>query len=105
MLLLQSSIAGFCAASAQWVRVWLPSLRVASTMNASTSSAVHICNPPPASLGITGLACAAPEHDGPYPLNRRGIELRDGRGLPLWDWIVTPIPPSPGGKSITDRRR
>jgi len=60
---------------------------------------------PLASLGITGLACAAPEHDGPYPLNRRGIELRDGGRLPLWDWIVAPIPSSPGGKSIAERRR
>ena len=55
---------------------------------------------PLASLSITGLACAAPEHDGPHPLNRCGIELRDGRTLPLWDWIVTPLPSSPGGDSI-----
>ena len=60
---------------------------------------------PLSALGITGLACAAPEHDGPHPLNRRGIELRDGRRLPLWDWIVAPIPPSPDDKSIADRRR
>lgn len=60
---------------------------------------------PLASLGITGLACVAPEHDGPHPLNRRGIELRDGRRLQLWDWIVVPLPLSPDGSSIAERRR
>lgn len=60
---------------------------------------------PLSALLITGLACNAPEHDGPHPLNRSGIELRDGSKLPLWDWIAVPLPPLPGGNPVADRRR
>ena len=60
---------------------------------------------PLSALGITGLACAAPERDGPHPLNPRGIELRDGCALPLWDWIVTPLAPSHEGSSLAGRCR
>jgi hypothetical protein len=52
---------------------------------------------PLSSLGITGLACSATAHDGPHLLRPAGVELRDGRKLPLWDWVTSPLPPAPRG--------
>jgi len=42
-------------------------------------------------LGITGLACAATGNEGVHPVHRAGIELRDGRVLPMWDWVTRPV--------------
>lgn len=44
------------------------------------------------SLGVTGLACTAPEAEGPHPLHRHGVEMKDGSRLPLWDWTTRPLP-------------
>ena len=52
---------------------------------------------PLSSLGITGLSCSATAHDGPHPFHSAGVELRDGRKLPLWDWVTSPLPPAPRG--------
>lgn len=59
---------------------------------------------PLSALGITGLVCTESEYEGLHPMNRHGIELREGQTLPLWDWIVSPIATSSTTNSIAHRR-
>lgn len=46
-------------------------------------------------LGVIGLACTAPESEGIHPLHRQGVEMNDGRKLPLWDWTTSPLQTEP----------
>lgn len=41
-------------------------------------------------LGVVALAASADHHEGPHPMNRRGVTFSDGRVLPTWDWVVEP---------------
>jgi hypothetical protein len=50
---------------------------------------------PLSKLGVTGLACSAPESEGIHPLNRTGVEMKDGGRLPLWDWYASPVQTEP----------
>jgi hypothetical protein len=43
-------------------------------------------------LGIVAIAVNASTKEGLHPMNPHGITFRDGRTLPSWDWIVSPIP-------------
>ena len=44
---------------------------------------------------ITAIAVTATSQDGIHPTNPRGLTLRDGRTLPTWDWMVSPVPQAP----------
>jgi hypothetical protein len=57
---------------------------------------------PLSALGVAALACTAPEAEGPHPLNRLGVEMRDGRVLPLWDWVTSP---RPARREMASRKR
>lgn len=48
-----------------------------------------------ASLGITSISVQVTGHDGRAPMNRAGITLASGQTLPTYDWIVSPLSPSP----------
>jgi hypothetical protein len=41
-------------------------------------------------FGIISIAVRAISYDGPYLENPRGIGLRGGGALPMWDWIAKP---------------
>lgn len=43
-------------------------------------------------LGIRALATRATASEGPHPTNPHGVTFRDGRTLPTWDWIASPVP-------------
>ncbi|MBN1358968.1 MAG: hypothetical protein JW993_00165 [Sedimentisphaerales bacterium] len=43
-------------------------------------------------LGVVSLAARSAGFDGDSPMNATGLELRDGRVVPTYDWIASPIP-------------
>ena len=47
---------------------------------------------PVESLGITAIAARETGYEGIHPTNPHGLQLRDGRWLPTWDWMVAPKP-------------
>ena len=64
------------------IRVWID----ADGDGRSEPSEVHdLCE-----FGITSIAVRATSHDGRHPANFLGIGRRDGRTLPMWDWIAAP---------------
>jgi hypothetical protein len=42
-------------------------------------------------FGIVGIAVRAITREGIHPTNPHGMQLRDGRTLPTWDWKVEPL--------------
>jgi hypothetical protein len=42
-------------------------------------------------LGIESIATTAPALDGVHPMHPAGLTLRDGRTLPTWDWLTSPV--------------
>lgn len=48
-----------------------------------------------ASLGIASISVQVTGHDGRSPMNHAGLTLTSGQTLPTYDWVVSPLPPSP----------
>ncbi|CAN5442309.1 hypothetical protein BH11ARM2_BH11ARM2_25610 [soil metagenome] len=48
---------------------------------------------PVRSLGIEGIATRASGRSGRSLVNKLGLRLRDGRVLPTYDWVATPLSP------------
>ena len=44
-----------------------------------------------ATVGIQGLATTLTGQSNGMPMNAQGVELTDGRQLPTYDWIVSPV--------------
>ena len=54
-----------------------------------------VCDPgeivPIEQAGVKALAVRTDGWDGPSPMNANGVRLKDGRVLPTWDWVATPL--------------
>jgi hypothetical protein len=65
------------------IRVWFDT----NSDGRSEPSEVHDL----AALGIEAISVRSTGFDGIHPMCSQGIILSDGRTLPTWDWMVSPL--------------